>query len=82
MAEETQHSETIAVDATSHSAPEMWYETPYAALILAAILFLLVYRKWVHPAVLRGLDGRSLRIRDQLEPNHCLPTIAISKKKP
>lgn len=51
--------------AAHHGEP--WYADPYVAVTTGFILFMAVYARFIHPLIVRGLDGRATKIRTQLE---------------
>ena len=60
------HAGTAAAEhAPEHEAP--WYHETDVWIAAAFLLFLLVALKYVFPPVVKGLDARSAKIRDQLE---------------
>lgn len=54
-----------AMDATAHAGGMLASADTW--LFVAFFVFLVIFSKYVLPHILRGLDGRSAKIRDQLE---------------
>jgi len=46
---------------------EAWYDNPTNWVAISFVIFLAAFIKYVLPMVVKGLDGRSAKIQDQLE---------------
>ena len=46
---------------------ELWYQDPETWVAIAFIIFALLALKYLVPMIGKGLDGRAIQIRDQLE---------------
>lgn len=51
----------------SGHASEAWYQDPATWVSVAFLLFMILAIKYIFPVVAKGLDGRTNKIRDQLE---------------